>query len=180
MKGALKDAPALMRRRAKQLAFGFNRIAKQTTVWGVARVKRRLSGEVLRARTRGLRNSVEGELGSSGGNLVLRFSVGNARIKYARIHEFGGTITPKNKRYLRIPKRKGTPPSNLTVIKSKKGKLLLIQRVKGKNKGILWAILVSSVKIPKREYFYPSMRETGEFLRKGIKQVLIDVADKNG
>ena len=71
-------------------------------------------------------------------------------------------------------------PSNLTVIKSKKGKLLLIQRVKGKNKGILWAILVSSVKIPKREYFYPSMKETGEFLRKGIKQVLIDVADKNG
>ncbi len=180
MKGALKDAPTLMRRRAKQLAFGFNRVAKQTTVWGVARVKRRLSGEVLRARTRGLRNSVEGELGSSGGNLVIRFSVGNARIKYAKIHEFGGTIKPKNKKYLKIPKRKGMMPDKLTVIKSKSGKLLLIQPIKGKKKGILWAVLVTSVTIPKREYFYPSMKETANFLRKGLKQVLIDVAEQNG
>lgn len=180
MKGALKDAPTLMRRRAKQLAFGFNRVAKQTTVWGVARVKRRLSGEVLRARTRGLRNSVEGELGSSGDNLVIRFSVGNARIKYARIHEFGGTIKPKNKKYLKIPLRKGMMPNKLTVIRSKSGKLLLIQPIRGKKRGILWAVLVTSVTIPKREYFYPSMRETAEFLRKGIKQVLIDVAEQNG
>ncbi len=180
MKGALKDAPTLMRRRAKQLAFGFNRVAKQATVWGVARVKRRLSGEVLRARTRGLRNSVEGELGSSGGNLVLRFSVGNARIKYAKIHEFGGTIKPKNKRFLKIPLRKGAMPANLTVIRTKKGKLFLVQSVGNGKKVIKWAILVKQVTIPKRPYFYPSMKETGEFLRKGIKQVLIDVAEKNG
>lgn len=180
MKGTLKDAPVLMRRRAKQLAFGFNRVAKQTTVWGVARVKRRLSGEVLRARSRGLRNSVEGELGSQGNNLVIRFSVGNARIKYARIHEFGGTIKPKNKRFLKIPLRKGTMPDNLTVIRTKKGKLFLVQPVGDGKRVVKWAILVKQVTIPKRPYFYPSMTETADFLRKGIKQVLIDVAEQNG
>jgi len=55
----------------------------------VARVKQKLSGEVLAARSGRLRDSVHQEAGEGGSGIFTRIAVG---VPYAAIHEFGGTI----------------------------------------------------------------------------------------
>jgi len=63
------------------------------------KAKERLSGEVLSARTGHLRRSIAGSVRESGDltDIVLGAGgrVGDGNVKYARIHEFGGTTHPK-------------------------------------------------------------------------------------
>lgn len=66
--------------------------------------KRFLSGQVLRRRTGNLARSVEGIYEVSDGLPRLRVGVFKAPARnYARIQEFGGTITPKKAKSLAVP-----------------------------------------------------------------------------
>ena len=100
---------------------------------------------------------------------VLRGAEGNA-LEYAALHEYGGTITPKNGQYLAIPlgaaktKRgvgRGGPRDygdDLIVIRSKRGNLLLVRRPMGKAVGIEpLFVLVKSVKIKARPSLRPAV-----------------------
>jgi phage gpG-like protein len=63
-------------------------------------VKKKLSGEVLKVRSNRLRGSIaRGPV--QGDGKVLQVVVGT-NVVYARIHEFGGVIVPKRKKYLRF------------------------------------------------------------------------------
>ena len=82
-------------------------------------------------------------------------------IFYLKIHEFGGTIVPKNAKYLTVPlpaaldgsgvplKRSARDWDRTFVMKSKNGNLLICQRGAGKSVTPLY-VLVKSVKIPPR------------------------------
>ena len=116
-----------------------------------------LSGQLLKVRTGRLRNSI-GAKNSKDGIYKLRKSKGQVvlqvgtRVKYAKIHEFGGTIRAKKSKYLTIPiNRKLFTPTgaprfywnapgdikrqfpNLFVIKSKNGNLLLVRKIDKKS-----------------------------------------------
>ncbi len=65
-----------------------------------AEIKRRLGGEALQVRSGRLRNSISYRLEQDRGDMVAKVGT---NILYARIQEFGGTITPKRAQYLTIP-----------------------------------------------------------------------------
>lgn len=111
--------------------------------------------------------------GSRLGDLELR--VYSAGIRYANLQEYGGTITPKNGRYLALPigkalDRRGIPkkrgpreyPDGF-FFTSKRGNLLFGIRVgKGKKKEIQPLYLLrDSVKIPPRFGFRKTWNELG-------------------
>jgi phage gpG-like protein len=103
------------------------------------------------------------------GKLTIGGEVRGVTVKYARIHEFGGTITPKKAQYLAIPMaaaKTGTGVSRyesprqvpgLFVFKSKAGNLLLARREGKKGKLKLFFVLKKSVKIPARPYLGPAV-----------------------
>lgn len=64
-----------------------------------ARVKRKLSGEVLNVRTGRLRRSVHPELEFSANRAL---AVVGTNVIYGRVHEYGATITPKKAKALRF------------------------------------------------------------------------------
>lgn len=92
--------------------------------------------------------ALKGSITASGGG--LRYVI-EPHMIYAAIHQFGGTITPKNGRFLRIPIGKGTRMSKeqagklgVEATRGRKGQ-------DGKSKSDA-AIFLSKVTIPKREY----------------------------
>lgn len=129
----------------------------------------------LQSRTGFLKKSIGYSVtGSSLGELELR--VYSAGIKYANLQEYGGTITPKNGRYLALPIGKALGPRGIPkkrgpreypdgfFFTSKRGNLLFGVRVgKGKRKKIeplYW--LRESVKIPPRFGFRKTWNELGK------------------
>lgn len=111
---------------------------------------------------------------------------------YARIHEFGGTIRAKNVKYLTIPlpaalNVNGTPKKRSArewdrtfVIRSKKGNLLIVQKV-GKNIVPLY-VLKTSVTIKPRLKMGDTLR-TGvpHFVDKAMAAMAKElVSDRNG
>ena len=129
----------------------------------------------LKVRTGRLRQSIAGryKAGPAVHDIVL--SAGGARagkeVRYAAIHEYGGTVRPKNGRYLRIPMgaavtgagvdRFTTPLRQsgaglFRVQKAEDGRLFLVKTV-GKGKGQPWYRLVTSARIPARPYLHPTI-----------------------
>lgn len=64
------------------------------------RVKQKLSGEVLKAPTGNLKGSMNERLEESGDSIMAIVGTSLGRVPYARIHEYGGIITPKRGEFL--------------------------------------------------------------------------------
>ena len=115
--------------------------AEQGRAYGEGRIKRRLSGAVLRRQGGALRDSIASEVQSAPSRVVIRFRVGDG-LKYARIHEFGGVI-------------QGRPW------------LVFPLRLQGRRGKATWR-KVRQVNMPKRPYLLPSVEETAPFVQKAL------------
>ncbi len=122
----------------------------------------------VRSKT-GNRHEMEGYLRAGGG---LNFGgVQGGQVRYARIHELGGTIVPRNARYLAIPtdiqrtasgvSRAGprqTP--NLAFAQALGGQPVLVNT----QTGAAHFLLRTRVVIPPRPYLRPSIKEAADKL----------------
>jgi phage gpG-like protein len=86
-------------------------------------------------------------------------TIGSPTVPYAAIHEFGGWVKPRNAKYLTIPQDpyfvgKRAREFDLSVVKTKSGKLFLVQKQTG-----IFAYLLrrEPVRIPPRPYLRPAM-----------------------
>lgn len=80
----------------------------------------------MQVRSGALRNSrklVRAKPQGNLGSIRMRVELGSAFAPYARIHEFGGTITPKKGRFLTVPLKSALTPSGVL-----RGKNKLVRR----------------------------------------------------
>ena len=105
---------------------------------------------------------------------MFKLEVGTQGVKYARILEKGGTITPKRKQWLTVPlpgvKGWARDYTDAFIIKSKKGNLLIVER-KGKRGLKPLFVLKKSVKIPAFHWLEKSLRD-----RRGKLDVMLGKA----
>lgn len=117
-------------------------------------------------------NSINFKLHQRGSTMAV--VVGSFGVRYAAIHEFGGTIRPVKKKALAIPigkEFKDRSPSHFNRNKfkliwpegSKKGFLI------DKKKDELAYILQPEVKIPARPYLHPGFEKAGPTILRAIK-----------
>lgn len=149
------QAPASYRRLGERVGAALDRSVRTSAVYYEGRIKRRLSGEVLRYRSGALRRSVTVKVIARQDDLVIRGSAGGGpeRVAYAAIHEFGGMIFPRARRFL--GQRSGRP--------------YLAVPVPG---GIR---LVRQVRIPSRPYMRPSAVETIDVLKRAVASEFADL-----
>ena len=130
-------------------------------------VTQKLSGQVLKVRTGTLRSSIVPILAHMEGRVIMA-GVGTG-VKYARIHEFGGTIVPKVAQALTVPlpgvKGRARDYKNTFIAKG------MIFQKQGREIIPLFA-LKKSVTIPARPYFRPSLIETIGDLTDGLDRAL--------
>lgn len=97
------------------------------------------------------------------------------QVPYARIHEKGGDITPKRSTKLTIPlpgvKGFARDFDNTFIQKSKKGNLLIFQKMTGQDIRPLF-VLVNRVRIPRRPYLEPAIKKHKNKLQKELKKAL--------
>jgi len=136
--------------------------------------KENVSGRVLKVRTGRLRASIQAKAEGLRITLQAGGSGGTGEVKYARIHEEGGVIVPKNGRYLAIPlpaartaagvSRFASPRDvpGLTFVQSLRGQPMLVATTRtktgraGKAYGVPMFLLRTSVTIPQRPYLKPA------------------------
>jgi len=97
-------------------------------------------------------------------------------LEYAAIHEFGGTITPKNSKFLAIPigNLKGSPRKHkLRVAQTLKGQYILVD-----DSGKAQYLLRRSVTISPRPYLRPALDENEHEIKKRIRDELRRVFEK--
>lgn len=151
----LKNLPKATRFQLTSWGGQFVKYLKQTATKGryIGKYK---SGRRTGQLARGIRKKV-----STTGN-VYRLEVGTSGVKYARILEKGGTIRATRKQYLTIPLggTQGTASNypNAFIIKSKKGNLLIVEKV-GKDKLKPLFVLKKSVRIPAFQWLLKSVRD---------------------
>lgn len=94
-------------------------------------------------------------------------------LKIAGIHEFGGTIKPKNAKALAIPLpiANGTRPSDHSDLFIPKGKNILAKK-KGNDGFTPFFILVQSVTIPERSYIRSTFDENKEDIATAAQKLL--------
>ena len=146
---------------------------------------KKLRGQVLNRRTGRLADTAEYHIQKK--DRIVSGHVGFKQ-PYATIHEKGGTIQAKYAEYLTMPLPRALTPAGVVkkpatdwedtfVQKSKKGNLIIFQK-SGRNIIPLF-VLKRKVKIPKRPYIAPSLKETkniineivGETIKMGVKIV---------
>lgn len=92
-------------------------------------------------------------------------------LKYARIHEFGGTIKPQGHPFLAIPigTRKGSPTQykDLHLATTLKGQYLLVDDL-----GTAQYLLRQQVKIPARPYLQPAMEQSQDKISEGMTKAI--------
>lgn len=101
---AYRDAPALIHSTAQRV---MQRLVGRLHSYLVIR---KLSGSPLKARTSNLVRAVFSRVELSGQDLVGRVGIDQAKAIYGRIHELGGTITPKSSKFLTIPVGRALTP----------------------------------------------------------------------
>lgn len=124
------------------------------------------------ARTSNLRRSIHSEVAAQDESYAE--VVVGTDVEYATIHEFGGTITPKNAKYLAIPltdaARAAITPLNFP------GRLRPIMRggsgVLVDQAGEAQYALRKSVSIPARPYLRPALDENADAARDAMGQAL--------
>lgn len=135
-----------------------------------------------------------GTLAASLGHKVLKLAglavtgVVGSNLAYAAIHEFGGTIEPKNVKWLTIPfegikgRARDYPDTFFEWQKGAEGqRLILFQRNAGGKPTPLF-VLVKRVEVPARPYLNPALTENADLIGKrigeAIKRSLESVAGK--
>jgi len=115
-----------------------------------------------------LRNTVQVDV-KNGEPYVSLNKAGN--VPYWRIHEYGGVIRPKRRKWLTIPAidefraRRATEFNNLTFVEFRKNKAVLIADTDSINERIAY-YLVKKVTIPARPYIAPARKELEEEMSK--------------
>lgn len=154
-----------------------------TAVSLASALAKRNATERLRVRTGRLRSSIIGD--SDGLTGFVR--AGDAAVTYARIQDEGGTVKPRNGKYLTIPVGQALTGSgverqparaykDLFPIRSKKGNLLLARR-NGKALDVLY-ILVQRVKVPPTRFLTDAAEQAADSLREGLNTALAEVLRK--
>ena len=94
---------------------------------------------------------------------IYRLEVGTVDVKYARILEKGGTIRPTRKQYLTVPlgRTKGSASDypDAFIIKSKKGNLLIVEKVGKRQRLKPLFVLKKQVRIPAFHWLEKSVRD---------------------
>lgn len=136
--------------------------------------KENIKGEGL-IRTRNLSRSIHSEVDASSATSAS-VNIGT-NVEYAAIHEFGGTVTAKNGKYLAIPvgSYKGSPRDHddLVPVKTKGGSLVLMDR-----SGTVQYVLKASVQIPAQPYLRPAMDENQERTINAMAKAFLQVIDR--
>lgn len=147
-------------------------VADRARAYMEGRIKRRLSGAVLRRQTGKLRDSLATDWGHTGTGVSVRARVDDG-LQYARIHEEGGVI--RGRPWLRIPIASGKAQARQSgdrVIMTSRGGTIVRG---GRNRTALIALLRRQVTIPRRPYMRPSLEETAEWganaLRDGLRKL---------
>jgi phage gpG-like protein len=122
----------------------------------VRRISKRLSGDVLDARTGRLKGSLTHE--ETDDSLEISAGGGPGEVDYARIHHYGGTIRPKKKKALTIP-FPGGPADKRVPLRARDFRDTFIAegiifRKLGDEKIEPLFILAKSVTIPASPYMY--------------------------
>jgi phage gpG-like protein len=119
---------------------------------------------LLTRRSGRLSGSIVGRVQKRPGYIAVRLSAGGGGedVKYAAIHEHGGTITPKKGKYLRFP------VSDDAFTQNNDPKGAGVSRGAG---GSVWAS-VRSVTIPARPYLKPSIDEIEARMIPEVRRVL--------
>lgn len=104
---AYKDAPALVHTTVTRV---MQRLVGRLHSYVLLR---KLSGNPLQPRTRNLARALFTRVELSGQALVGRVGFDHAKAAYARIHELGGRIVPKNGRFLTIPVGEALTPGGV-------------------------------------------------------------------
>lgn len=117
-----------------------------------------LAGKVLHRRTGHLASSTRWKVRPSKKSVLLDLKSG---VPYANIHEYGGTIRPKRKKFLTVPLPAAQTPAGVTkplkgfkntfIIRSRSGGLLIVQDT-GDGGIIPLFVLKKKVKIPARKW----------------------------
>lgn len=137
---------------------------------GEARAKANASGRPggLRRRSGALLSTIAGRVERAGNtyDLIWQAGGGPRGVRYARIHEEGGTIRPTRSKMLAIPlrgnkHREGGPRSQpgLRVLRARDGRVYLVDE-RGKPQWILKRYVV----IPARPYLRPARDEVARVL----------------
>ncbi len=148
----------------------------------------KLSGQVLRVRSGRLRSSITHRVAQEGDDTVARVGT---NVIYAKIHEYGGTITPKNAQYLTIPL-----PVALTAagVARYRARDLISQPSLGGFKATFFRnhvlygkypsgrvvpvfVLKKSVRIPERSYMRSSLREKAREVILMVFKTIKDVVE---
>lgn len=98
-------------------------------------------------------------------------------VEYARIHEYGGTITPKNAKYLAVPLTEAARAATSPILFA--GELHFVPRAGGGTGGTLrddageaQYALVTSVTIPATPYLRPALDEKHQAALDEVRRVL--------
>lgn len=157
------------------------------------KLKLNLGGQILKVRTGKLRQSIgsrvvfneQGIAGIVGSGVRT-----GKRMIYANIHETGGTIRPKRKKWLTVPLANALTPSgapkrpsardwnNTFILRTKSGQLLIVRK-DGKKRITPLYVLKKSVSIAKRRYMSRTLDQLenrilivlGAHIKKGLENV---------
>ena len=166
MAKTLANAAALtasLKRAKEAQARAFADSVTRAAEYGYARIQERLRGRVLRYRSGNLARSVTRTVKpSKRQGLKIEWSAGGGRVKYARIHEFGGVI--KGRPWLRIPLTQGGKTRRKGDRITRGGVIL--------RRGQPVAVLRRSVVMPKREYMRPSAEEALTYLKQDLAETV--------
>lgn len=121
----------------------------------VRRISKRLSGDVLDARTGRLRGSLTHE--ETADSLEISAGGGPGEVDYANIHHYGGTIRPKKRKFLTIPFPGGPADTKVPKRASDFDDTFIAMGIifqSLKDKMVPLFILAKSVTIPASPYMY--------------------------
>ena len=142
-------------------------------------------GNPLHTRSGRLRSSIRSGIrgptaqGFLEGYLQAGGTSSRGQVKYARIHEEGGTIVPKNKKFLTIPVGPAKTGASVARVSARQVPgLAYVQSLKGQpllahqDTGAVWFILRKRVEIPKRPFLAPSIRDAAKQLPAALAPLL--------
>ncbi len=144
-----RDALAAM---PDRLRLALSTKAAELAVSLQARIQRKLAGEVLNARTGALARAITATIedGSAGTSVVIGAS---GDIKYAAIHEFGGTI----------------PPHQIVPDKARALAFLI-----GGKQAFAMRVNLPAIEMPARSYLRSSLADMTDEIRAGMNEAVLE------
>lgn len=133
-------------------------------------LKKNVTGRHLKVRTGHLRNSIGSKIETKQGEIVGIVGSGvrtGKRVKYANIHETGGTIKPKTAKFLTVPLPAALTPAGVlkkparewdNTFFAKSGENLFLMQKQGK-KVVPLFVLKKEVTIPASHYLAETVQE---------------------